>query len=49
MVGQLFSYEVAIDAEAGHLGKRKHRASISSCQAEDFSHAVHWSVEGSCS
>ena len=47
MVGQLVCYEVAVDSEVGHFGKREHCAAVSSCEAEYFFHALRWSVAGS--
>ncbi len=47
MFGQVFGYEVAVDSEGGHLGKREHGASVSSCVAEDVFHALRWGVVGS--
>ena len=46
MVGQVLSYEVAVDSEGGHFAEREYCAFVSSCVAEDFFHALRWGVVG---
>ena len=45
MFGQLIGYEVAVDAEAGHLAEREYGTFTASCEVEDVFHALHWGVD----